>query len=235
MERIEALRRQRFTGPQIARDLGVSPATVSRVLCRLGLNRITALEPAEPVRRYKRERPGELIHIDIKKLGRFERTGHRFTGDRSLSVLSEPEQRDLLEILAGEGVAKRSVGARRAPSREQHRSDSLSAAFRNLGADAKEVLTTLYEAFCPLRHDTHPQQFRRQPRERFDREHPRGPQERACRRSVAARLASIASTDNEVGLLNRLAGGVGGRRPTGPLIPSLARRDSAGAFESASV
>jgi transposase InsO family protein len=83
VERIEALRRQRFTGQQIAQDLGVSPATVSRVLCRLGLNRITALEPAEPVRRYERERPGELIHIDIKKLGRFERTGHRITGDRA--------------------------------------------------------------------------------------------------------------------------------------------------------
>jgi transposase InsO family protein len=80
---IEALRRQRFTGRQIARDLRVSPATVSRVLQRLGLNRIAALEPAEPVRRYERERPGDLIHIDIKKLGRFERTGHRITGDRT--------------------------------------------------------------------------------------------------------------------------------------------------------
>ena len=83
VERIEALRRQRFTGHQIARDLGVLPATVSRVLRRLGLNRIAVLEPAEPVRRYERERPGELIHIDIKKLGRFERTGHRITGDRT--------------------------------------------------------------------------------------------------------------------------------------------------------
>jgi transposase InsO family protein len=83
VERIEALRRQRFTGREIARHVGVSPATVSRVLRRLGLNRIAALEPAEPVRRYERERPGELIHIDIKKLGRFERTGHRITGDRT--------------------------------------------------------------------------------------------------------------------------------------------------------
>jgi transposase InsO family protein len=83
VERIEALRRQRLTGQQIARDLAISPATVSRVLRRLGLNRIAALEPAEPVRRYERERPGELIHIDIKKLGRFERTGHRITGDRT--------------------------------------------------------------------------------------------------------------------------------------------------------
>ena len=83
VERIEALRRQRFTGRQIAQDLGVSPATVSRVLQRLGLNRVAALEPAEPVRRYEREHPGELIHIDIKKLGRFDRTGHRITGDRT--------------------------------------------------------------------------------------------------------------------------------------------------------
>ena len=82
VERIEALRRQRFTGKQIAAELGVSPATVSRVLRRLGLNRIEALEPAEPIRRYQREHPGELIHIDIKKLGRFDKVGHRITGDR---------------------------------------------------------------------------------------------------------------------------------------------------------
>ena len=79
---IEALRRQRWTGLQIAREVGVSKATVFRVLGRLGLNRLKALEPAEPVRRYEREHPGELIHIDIKKLGRFNRTGHRITGDR---------------------------------------------------------------------------------------------------------------------------------------------------------
>jgi hypothetical protein len=80
--RIETLRRQRWTGTQIAREAGVSKATVFRVLGRLGLNRLKALEPAEPVRRYEREHPGELIHIDIKKLGRFNRTGHRITGDR---------------------------------------------------------------------------------------------------------------------------------------------------------
>ena len=83
VEKVEALRRQRWTGKQIAAEVGVSPATVSRILRRLGLNRIAALEPAEPVRRYEREHPGELIHIDIKKLGRFERVGHRITGDRT--------------------------------------------------------------------------------------------------------------------------------------------------------
>ena len=80
VDRIEALRRQRLTGKAIAVETGVSAATVSRVLKRLGLNRLSALEPAEPPRRYQRDRPGELIHIDIKKLGRFDRIGHRIIG-----------------------------------------------------------------------------------------------------------------------------------------------------------
>ena len=80
---IETSRRQRHTGRQIAAEVGVSPATVSRVLRRLGLNRMRDLEPAEPVRRYERATPGEMIHIDIKKLGRFEQVGHRMTGDRT--------------------------------------------------------------------------------------------------------------------------------------------------------
>jgi transposase InsO family protein len=80
--KVEALRRQRRTGKQIAAEVGISPATVSRILRRLGLNHIAALEPAEPVRRYERQHPGELIHVDIKKLGRLERVGHRITGDR---------------------------------------------------------------------------------------------------------------------------------------------------------
>ena len=80
---VEALRRARHTGKQIAAEVGVSPATVSRILKRLGLNRLSALEPAEPVRRYQRDNPGELIHIDIKKLGKIGLVGHRITGDRS--------------------------------------------------------------------------------------------------------------------------------------------------------
>jgi transposase InsO family protein len=79
---IEALRRQRLTGQQIAKETGVSAATVSRTLRRMRLSRAKDLEPPEPVRRYERAHPGELIHIDIKKLGRFEEVGHRITGDR---------------------------------------------------------------------------------------------------------------------------------------------------------
>jgi len=80
-DRIIALRRQRLTGAHIAAKTGVSAATVSRVLRRAGLNRLRDLEPAEPVRRYERDHPGDLIHLDIKRLGRFEQTGHRITGD----------------------------------------------------------------------------------------------------------------------------------------------------------
>jgi len=83
VERIIALRRQRFTGQQIAGQTGVSPATVSRILRAAKLSRAKDLEPAEPVVRYERQTPGELIHLDIKKLGRFEQVGHRITGDRT--------------------------------------------------------------------------------------------------------------------------------------------------------
>jgi transposase len=71
IERIESLRRQRMPGKEIATTVGVSAATVSRVLKRLGLSKLSALEPAQPPRRYQREQPGEMIHIDIKKLGKF--------------------------------------------------------------------------------------------------------------------------------------------------------------------
>ena len=82
-ERVEALRRQRHTGEQIAAEVGVSSATISRILKRLGLNRLSALEPAEPIRRYERATPGEIVHIDIKKLGKFNRIGHRVSNDRT--------------------------------------------------------------------------------------------------------------------------------------------------------
>jgi transposase InsO family protein len=80
---IEGLRRQRLTGPAIARRLGRPVSTVGLVLHRRGLGRLAALVPRPPVIRYQKERPGELIHIDIKKLGRIEGVGHRITGDRS--------------------------------------------------------------------------------------------------------------------------------------------------------
>jgi transposase InsO family protein len=76
------LRKKRMTQARIAQYLQISKATVSRVLSRAGLSKLADLDPVEPVQRYEHERPGDLIHIDTKKLGRIETTGHRATGDR---------------------------------------------------------------------------------------------------------------------------------------------------------
>jgi transposase InsO family protein len=79
---IERWRRRRLSGPAIARRLAMPVSTVGGRLRRLGLGKLAALEPKAPVVRYQRERPGELLHIDTKKLGRIAAIGHRITGDR---------------------------------------------------------------------------------------------------------------------------------------------------------
>ncbi len=83
---IVELRRRRLTQARIAASLGVSKSTVGRVLARAGLSRLRDLEPSEPVVRYEHRHPGDLVHIDTKKLGRIERLGHRITGDRRDTV-----------------------------------------------------------------------------------------------------------------------------------------------------
>ena len=81
---IERLRRQRMTGPAIAAALGMARSTVGFILRRLGLGKLKALDPRPPVVRYERAAPGEMIHLDTKKLGRFAVAGHRVTGNRQL-------------------------------------------------------------------------------------------------------------------------------------------------------
>ncbi|ETH19051.1 IS481 family transposase [Bordetella pertussis] len=83
---IVELRRKRLTQARIAQALGVSASTVSRVLARAGLSHLADREPAEPVVRYEHQAPGDLLHIDIKKLGRIQRPGHRVTGNRRDTV-----------------------------------------------------------------------------------------------------------------------------------------------------
>lgn len=73
----------RLTAAEIAAKLRLPRSTVARWLRNAGLGRLSSLEPKEPPRRYQRDRPGELIHLDIKKLGRFDRPGHRKTGTRT--------------------------------------------------------------------------------------------------------------------------------------------------------
>jgi transposase InsO family protein len=79
---IVRLRRLRMTAAEIAVALGMALSTVSAILKRVGLGKRSRLEPPEPPNRYERRRPGELIHVDVKKLGRILRPGHRVTGDR---------------------------------------------------------------------------------------------------------------------------------------------------------
>ena len=79
---IKALRRLRMTAAEIAECLCMALSTVSRWLRRIGLGKRSRLEPPEPANRYERKRPGELIHVDVKKLGRILRPGHRVTGNR---------------------------------------------------------------------------------------------------------------------------------------------------------
>jgi len=82
--RIEELRRAGMTAEVIALQVKSSRATVGRILRQLGLGKLSALQPKLTPLRYEREAPGDLVHVDIKKLGRFRQRGHRVTGDRRL-------------------------------------------------------------------------------------------------------------------------------------------------------
>lgn len=76
----------RMLQARIARSVGVSESTVSRVLARAGMSKLSDLEPVEAVVRYEHEAPDDLLHIDTKKLGRIVRPSHRVTGNRKNSV-----------------------------------------------------------------------------------------------------------------------------------------------------
>jgi transposase InsO family protein len=86
IQQVEVLRRQRWTGVRIALELKIGPATVSRILRRLKLNRIRDIEPQPPVVRYEHEAPGDLLHFDIKRLVKIEKPSHRVTGNRRDTV-----------------------------------------------------------------------------------------------------------------------------------------------------
>ena len=136
-----ALRRLRLPGFQIARQTGLSKSTVSRLLRRHHLHRLALLEPPPPVCRYERAHPGELIHLDIKKLARIERPSHRVTGDR----------RDLVRGAGFEYVhvaiddASRIAFARIMPDEGQHSAVEFLhvalAYFRSLGIEPKAIMS----------------------------------------------------------------------------------------------
>jgi transposase InsO family protein len=90
---IEALRRLRMTAAEIAEALDMALSTVSRWLKKIGLGKRSRLEPPEPPNRYERKRPGELIHVDVKKLGRILAAGHRVTGSRASQKKTRRERK----------------------------------------------------------------------------------------------------------------------------------------------
>jgi transposase len=94
VEVIASLRRLRMTGTEIAECLGMALSTVSGILTRIGLGKLSRLEPPEPPNRYERDRPGELLHIDVKKLGRISvrGAGHRVTGNRKSQFWVGPKR-----------------------------------------------------------------------------------------------------------------------------------------------
>ena len=87
--RILELRRQWLTIRQIAHLVDVSPSTAARVCRAAGLSRLKQLDAPAPPVRYERERPGELLHIDVKRLGRFDKPGHRVTRRRSYGARAQ--------------------------------------------------------------------------------------------------------------------------------------------------
>jgi transposase len=93
VEAIACLRRLRMTGAEIAECLGMALSTVSAVLARIGLGKLSRLEPPEPPNRYERSRAGELVHIDVKKLGRILAAGHRVTSSRASQKKTRRERK----------------------------------------------------------------------------------------------------------------------------------------------
>ncbi len=140
-ELILLLRELRFTSPEIAEALGMPLSTVGAVLARNGLGRLPRLQPDEPVNSYERPRPGELVHIDVKKLGKIGRPGHRVSGDRRIRsrgagweyvhvAVDDATRLAYVEVLADEQASTAVGFLRRA-----------AAHFRRYGITVERVLT----------------------------------------------------------------------------------------------
>jgi len=149
---IVALRAQRLPGHAIARRLGVPRATVSRILRRQGLCRLPPLTPRAPIQRYERAAPGELLHVDIKSLGRIRGVGHRITGDRRTRVrgigwehvhvcIDDASRLAYAEVLADEKAATAIGFLRRA-----------LAFFHRHGIRVERILTDNGSAYISIAH-----------------------------------------------------------------------------------
>jgi len=138
-----ALRQQRRTGRFICQRLGVSSASVSRILRRARLSRWRDLEPRVPVRRYEREHPGELLHLDVKKLGRIQGIGHRITGDRTGQSRNRGIGWDFVHVAIDDAsrLATASVAADEHPQTAVAGLRAAVEHYRKLGIRVQRVMT----------------------------------------------------------------------------------------------
>ena len=144
---IVELRRKRLTQARIANALGVCKSTVSRVLQRAGLSHLRDLEPSEPVVRYEHEHPGDLIHMDTKKLGRIEVPGHRVTGNQQIKARGAGWEYLFVAVDDHARIGFTDMYPdEKAPSAEQFLRNAL-AYYRSLGVTVRRILTDNGPAF----------------------------------------------------------------------------------------
>lgn len=164
VNRVESLRRQRWTGVRIAQATGLSRSTVSRILTRLRLNKTAMLVPALPIVRYEHPAAGDLLHLDIKKLARFHKPGHRLTGNpqdetRGLGweflyvAIDDHSRIAFSALLPDEKAVSASLFLRQA-----------LAYFARLGIRVRRILTDNGRCFCSHRFLQVCRQFRIQPK-----------------------------------------------------------------------
>lgn len=137
------LRRQRLPGKEIALRLGLSPATVCRILQRAGLSRARDLDPPPPPNRYEHPRPGAMVHMDVKKLGRFSGVGHRITGDRATAKRSLGRGWEFVHVAIDDN--SRIAFSKIMPDEKQESSiaflKAARAYYRSLGIRIERVMT----------------------------------------------------------------------------------------------
>ncbi len=146
--RIEQLRRKRLTAWAIAKRLGMAISTVGGVLRRLGLGKLKYLDPVEPIVRYERDRPGELIHLDVKKLGRFRCPGKRVTG--KLRRRSQGAGWDFLHVCVDDHSRAAYVEILSDERKESATAflERATAWLKRHGVDVERVMTDNGSAYC---------------------------------------------------------------------------------------
>ena len=141
------LRQRSQLQARIAKTVGVSESTVSRVLARAGLSKLSDLAPREPVQRYERAAPGDLLHIDTKKLGRIERPSHRATGNRRDAVRGAGWETLFVAIDDHARIAFTAMHPdEKTPQAVQFLNDAV-AYYARLGVGVKRLLTDNGSAF----------------------------------------------------------------------------------------